>query len=225
MPDAKKNGNSEGQVRGKIKIRAMVFDYGNVLSLEQAADASGKLARLCGVPLEVFTERFWKARLAYDRADLDGRTYWESVAGKALAPHVLDELYAVDSASWGNPNLSMLSWVDQLRSAGIRVAVLSNMPLEIRLFLVKNREWLSVFDPMIFSCDLRLVKPEEAIYKECLGLVQLTPEEILFLDDKQVNVDGARKVGMHSLVFESVEKTLPLVGDQFDLPLLDEVIV
>ena len=225
MQGLKHKEKIEDRSNGKIKIRAVVFDYGNVLSLDQAPDAPAKMARLCGLPLEVFTERFWHARLAYDRADMDGKSYWESVAREALTPHVLEELYAIDSASWGNPNLSMLSWVEQLRGSGIRVAVLSNMPLEISLFLVENRSWLSVFDPLIFSCDLRLVKPEEAIYRQCLDRLHLPPEEVLFLDDKQVNVDGARKLGMHGLAFESVEKTLPLVRDQFDLPMLDEVIV
>lgn len=204
----------------KVEIQAVVFDYGNVLSLEQAADAPEKLAKLCGLPLGVFAERFWQTRLAYDRADLDGKAYWAGIAPEiSLTPEVLDELYAIDSASWGNPNLVMLGWVDQLRAAGIRVAVLSNMPLEIKLFLVRNRGWLAGFDPLIFSCDLRLVKPEEAIYRHCLELLQLPPEAVLFLDDKQVNVDGARQLGMHSLLFESVEKTLPLVREQFDLPM------
>ena len=210
----------------KIAVQAVVFDYGNVLSLDQVADAPGKLARLCGLALDVFTERFWKTRLAYDRADLDGQTYWNGIASDvSLTPAVLEELYAIDSASWGNPNPVMLNWVEQLRAAGTRVAVLSNMPLEIKLFLVKNREWLAGFDPLIFSCDLHLVKPEEAIYRHCLEQLRLTPEQVLFLDDKPVNIDAARRLGMHGLVFESVEKTLPLVRDQFDLPMPDEVLV
>ena len=211
---------------GKIAVQAVVFDYGNVLSLDQVADAPGRLARLCGLPLDVFTERFWKTRLAYDRADLTGKAYWENIAPEAsLTSAVLEELYAIDSASWANPNSAMVTWVGQLRAAGTRVAVLSNMPLEIKLFLVKNRQWLEGFDPLIFSCDLHLVKPEEAIYRHCLEQLQLEPEEVLFLDDKQVNIDGARRLGMHGLVFESVEKTLPLVRGQYDLPMPDEVLV
>ena len=208
----------------KIALQAVVFDYGNVLSLDQVADAPGKLARLCGLSLEVFTERFWKTRLAYDRADLDGKAYWEGIAQSSLTPGILEELYAIDSASWGNPNLVMLGWVEQLRAAGTRVAVLSNMPLEIKLFLVENRDWLAGFDPLIFSCDLRLVKPEAAIYRDCIERLQLPPEAVLFLDDKAVNVDAARAIGMHSLVFETVEKTLPLVQEQFDLPVPESVV-
>ena len=210
----------------KIKVQAVVFDYGNVLSLNQAHGATEEMARLCNLPLDVFTEHYWNTRLAYDRADLNGKSYWESVASaqaSMLTPGVLEELYRVDSEGWADPNPVMLRWVDQLRLAGVRIALLSNMPLEVSLFLVKNRKWLSVFDPMIFSCDIRSVKPEEEIYRNCLSRLQLAPEEVLFLDDKPHNVEGARRLGMHSLVFETAESTLPLVGDQFDLPMPDEV--
>jgi len=217
---------SESKSQGKIQVRAVVFDYGNVLSLDQAPDAAAKMARLCGLADNVFAKRYWERRLDYDRADLDGKAYWESVVRERadlLTPNVLEELYAVDGEGWGRPNLPMLSWVEQLRGAGIRVAVLSNMPAEVSVFLTKNREWLSGYDPLIFSCYVRSVKPEEEIYRHCMERVSLAPGEVLFLDDKQVNVEAARRFGMHSLVFESVEKTLPLVRDQFDLPMPDTV--
>ena len=211
----------------KLKVRAVVFDYGKVLSLDQAPGAVEEMARLCNLPLDVFCERYWHTRLAYDRADLNGKSYWESVAREqacVLTPGVLEELYRVDSEGWANSNPVMLRWVDQLRLAGVRMALLSNMPLEVSLFLVKNRKWLALFDPLIFSCDVRSVKPEEAIYRNCLERLQVAPEEVLFLDDKLHNVEGARQLGMHSLVFETAENTLPLIRDQFDLPMLDEVL-
>jgi len=208
--------------QGKIKVQAVVFDYGNVLSLDQSPNAPRDMAELCGLPLDTFIARYWEPRLAYDRADLDGKAYWESVARERrdqLTPGVLGELYDIDSKGWANPNFQMLSWVKQLREAGVQVAVLSNMPLEVRVFLVKSLDWLAGFEPLIFSCDVRSVKPEEAIYRHCLERLRLAPEEVLFLDDKQLNVDAARGLRMHSLLFETVEKTLPLVGDQFDLPM------
>ena len=219
MPNLKSNE--------KIKVEAVVFDYGNVLSLEQAAGAPEKMARLCNLPVDVFVERYWHTRLEYDRADLQGKSYWESVAreqASVLTPGVLEELYRVDSEGWGNANPVMLRWVEQLRSAGVRMAVLSNMPREVSVFLVKNREWLSGFDPVIFSCDVGSVKPEEAIYRHCLDRLRLAPEQVLFLDDKLYNVEGARRLGMHSLVFETAESALPLIRDQFDLPMSEEVL-
>lgn len=210
----------------KISVQAVIFDYGNVLSLDQAPDAAAKMAQLCRLAPDVFAQRYWQRRLDYDRADLDGKSYWASVVRESsdgLTANLLDKLYEVDSQGWSRPNLAMLSWVDRLRKAGIRLAILSNMPLEVSVRLVRDRQWLAGFDPLIFSCDVRSVKPEEAIYRNCLERLQLAPEEMLFLDDKPHNVEGARRLGMHSLVFETVESTLPLVRDQFDLPVPVEV--
>ncbi len=212
---------------GKIKVKAVVLDYGNVISMPQAPNAAPDMARLCGLPMDTFRERYWHSRLAYDRADLNGEAFWKYVVGKegtALSPALLQELYRVDSEGWGNPNPIMLGWAEQLRAAGLKVAVLSNMPHEISVYLAAHRRWVHQFDPLVFSCDLKSVKPEEFIYRDCLRQLQLAPEEVLFLDDKHVNVEGAQRLGIHSLVFETAEDTLPRVREQFDLPSPEDVL-
>lgn len=202
-------------------MQAVVFDYGMVLSLPQPPSAVEEMARVVGLPLDKFNDRYWRYRLDYDRADLDAVSFWNGTLkeeGRVLSHAEIDLLVTIDSEGWGTPDMVMLAWAEQLRAAGTKTPVLSNMPPEIGRYLVKHRPWLSAFGPLILSCDVREVKPDPAIYEHCLRVLHLAPGEVLFLDDKEQNVEGARRAGMHSIVFASPEETLPLVEAQFNLP-------
>jgi putative hydrolase of the HAD superfamily len=209
---------------GKVKIRSVVFDYGNVLSLSQEASAPEKMASICGLGLDDFQQRYWNRRLDYDRGDLNAESYWATVVeegGRILNPQDIATLVWIDSEGWGRANEQVLRWVEQLRLEGIRLAVLSNMPLEVSRYLLAHRSWLSRFNPLIFSCDVRSVKPEVPIYRHCLNALGVPPEEILFLDDKPENVRAAGRLGIQALVFENLEQVLAEVEQRFDLPVHD----
>ena len=208
----------------KARIGCVVFDYGNVLSLEQEASVEERMASICGLGVDQLHERYWRRRLDYDRGDLNGESYWATVVRErdpVLDSREIEYLISIDSEGWGRPNLPVVRWTEQLRRKGIRLAVLSNMPLETSRYLVAHRSWLQAFDPRIFSCDARSVKPEPAIYRHCLNAVGLPPGEILFLDDKPENVKAALQFGMHALVFENLEQVLAEVDERFDLPVPD----
>ena len=211
----------QNAVAEKIKIRAVVFDYGMVLSVAQPHAALEEMAAICGLPLDVFDKAYWEYRLAYDR-DLNANEYWTKtmdLVGVKLNATQIAKLALVDGAGWSHLNPLSVSWVRQLRSAGLQLAVLSNMPPEVKDYLVEHLEVFSYFQHLIFSCDIRQVKPEPGIYQHCLDVLQLSPHEVLFLDDKQQNVDAATDFGIHALVVDSIENTIARIRDQFDLPI------
>ncbi len=64
-------------------------------------------------------------------------------------------------------------------------------------------DWINDFQPALFSCEYRLVKPEPAIYRLCLEKLAVGPESCMFLDDVLLNVEAARTLGIHALHFRS----------------------
>ncbi|MGH9455217.1 MAG: HAD family hydrolase [Candidatus Acidiferrales bacterium] len=219
MPKTETKDDCSGS-QTKIPIRAVVFDYGNVLSQPQTTADAERLAALCGTEFSRFSELYWRSRLAYDRADLTAGDYWAAIleaAGRTLSREQLRELIAIDGHSWARPNVAAIRWVEQLRKAGLRLAVLSNMPLEIRQYVISHCAWLSCFHHLTFSCDVGRVKPEAEIYQECLRSLDLPPEEILFLDDRPENVDAAMGLGIHGLVFDNTENTRARASARFRL--------
>jgi FMN phosphatase YigB (HAD superfamily) len=67
-------------------------------------------------------------------------------------------------------------------------------------------DWLDQFDHLTFSAEVRLIKPDAAIYEHSLRGVGVAASEALFVDDKEPNVQGARAVGLRALRFRSVEQ-------------------
>src|ERR1035441_6325516 len=70
----------------------------------------------------------------------------------------------------------------------------------------RELEWLSRFDLLVWSYQLRVAKPDATIYRYALERLGTRPGETLFLDDKAENVDTAVALGMRGLVFSTVEK-------------------
>ncbi len=59
---------------------------------------------------------------------------------------------------------------------------------------------------LVWSYQLRIVKPDHAIYHYVLKKLGARAEETLFIDDKQVNVDAAEALGMKGVLFTDVKQ-------------------
>lgn len=175
------------------------------------------MAALCQVPMEHFREKYYRYRLPYDSNQLDNRSYWESVAGFALSPETVSELVSLDNLSWSHENRPVRLWAEDLRRAGIKTAILSNMPADMLAALPSLCPWIPEVDFAVYSCALGIAKPRPEIYRAVLNGLALEPTEVLFLDDKKVNTDAAIALGMHALVFDSNEAVAEKLAE-FDLP-------
>ena len=209
----------------KRSVRAVVFDYGNVLCLEQTLEDMKAMALVCGIPHERFSEIYWKLRPPYDRGDIDGPAYWTAVIGQhegqqelALNSDQIATLIKLDSESIIRPNQSAVQWAELLHHESFPLTLLSNMPLELSRHVTKSFPGLSTFEYLIYSCDYRSIKPELAIFRNCLELLKVDPQDILYLDDRAENVEAAARLGINSVLFDTVEKTAARVESRFDIP-------
>jgi putative hydrolase of the HAD superfamily len=178
------------------------------------------LAALAGIDGEPFEETYWGQRADYDRGVIDGPAYWRRIAeaaGTEFTPAQIDSLIAADIAIWMRANPVMMEWVRALKSRGLKIVVLSNMPIEISRYIRQHAPWFRDFDYVCFSAEVQLAKPEAAIFHACLKVVRSRPEECLFIDDRAENVEAARALGMQALKFVSVGE-LAAELQPFDLP-------
>jgi len=91
--------------------------------------------------------------------------------------------------------------LDDVRSAGHRTFVLSNMHDPIARILEKRYHFWDRFEGIVFSCDVGSIKPDAAIYRHLLDTWSLDPAQTVFLDDSQANVDGAEVLGIAGVHF------------------------
>jgi putative hydrolase of the HAD superfamily len=208
-----------------LALRAVIFDYGMVLTGQPNTEAHDAMLRITGLPLDKFEALYWTDRHAYDEGKLSGIAFWQKFARDAnlnMPQSTIEELNLWDARMWTTQNPAMLSWQQQLKQHGLLTAILSNMGDSVLENIQREFDWLPQFDVLVWSYQHRLAKPDPAIYGIALERLGTAPAETLFLDDKQLNVDAARALGMVALQFSTVARLrddLVASGLNHELPL------
>jgi putative hydrolase of the HAD superfamily len=159
------------------------------------------------VDVDTFRSLWSRKRLQYDRGDLSLETYWLDLAEathRKLSAEQIQQLSAWDVEMWGHINPIMLEWLKRLRSSGLKAGLLSNMPLDMIFHMRERMAWLDQFNHLTFSAEVKLVKPDPAIYQHSLNALGVTASETIFVDDKEVNIQSARALGISAIRFQSV---------------------
>ena len=132
--------------------------------------------------------------------------------GITISDEEAERLIDYDNIQWTNENPEMLALARDLRAAGYKTAILSNMERRMLAAMRQKLKWLDEFDVQMYSCEVGAVKPEAAIYLECCRRLGCEPPEALFLDDKKVNTEGAKKAGMRSYIYQSKADPVMMTG-------------
>jgi putative hydrolase of the HAD superfamily len=210
-----------------MDLKAVIFDYGEVLSGPPDPQAHRNLLTIAGVPEEAFEKAYWVHRLDYDADILDGQTYWQTVArdtGVSFTVKQIGELLEQDAMMWMNLNPAMIAWIPRIKDAGFRLGILSNMGFGVLDYMRPRFPWLAQFDHLTFSCDLGIVKPDPAIYLYTVKKLGVAPDQALFIDNLEKNITGAEAVGLHAALFQNVEQLQrDLSRRGFGLPPLEPV--
>lgn len=190
-------------------IKAVVFDYGLVLSGPRAPWAMQEAWQLTGLTPERFEEVYWKFREDYDAGRLSGAAYWGKSldsAGIVASSETVERLVWLDGQMWCTANAPLLEWLPELRAAGLKTAILSNMGDAVSRAIERECAWVHAFDVRIWSHAFGCTKPGARIFEIILQQLALPPEQTLFLDDRAENVETARNLGMHAHVYSTIEQ-------------------
>ncbi len=93
-----------------------------------------------------------------------------------------------------------------LKADGYKLYGLSNFSHKVYDF-ERQLPIFKMLDGQIVSSDVHVIKPDARIFKILLGKYGLRAEECLFVDDREVNVNAARALGIGALVFPKIEFT------------------
>ena len=190
-----------------MALRAVIFDYGIVLTGPPDAAAWANLLRITGLPEERFEPLYWANRPALDEGKLTGIGYWQKFLREAELPldHA-EELNRWDARLWTVENPVMVAWQRKLKQRGLLTAILSNISDNVLASVEREFAWIHSFDVLVWSCQLGIVKPNPEIYRHTLAELGTQPEETLFIDDKRPNVEAARALGIQAIEYSSVER-------------------
>ncbi len=104
---------------------------------------------------------------------------------------------AVDRAPVRNEEL--FSFIEAKLKGTYRVGLLTNVPRSLLDRIAGDK--LTLFDPLLVSSDLRLIKPNKEIFVEAIRQAGVPADQILFIDDGAKNIEAAKREGMHGFVY------------------------
>lgn len=184
------------------KIKNIVFDFGRVLV---GYDFEPFMRGLFSDPVEreafkaVFIGHDFVAKC--DKGDLSFHDLieeyklrypqWKEQVGKF-------EFHQLAVMTGEMPGMKDL--LERLRAAGYKLYGLTNWSAEVYK-VIEKYDILSMLDGRVISSEEKIIKPSPEIYRCLCERYSLKPQECLFTDDKQPNIDGAIAAGMHAVLF------------------------
>jgi putative hydrolase of the HAD superfamily len=192
----------------KLSVKAIVFDYGQVISLPQDPAVPGELARMAGVEREKFEPLLWSLRGEYDRGVITVREYYRNIFARldiSKNDNEIDEMIKIDLTSWQNINAETVALMEDVKKAGYTLGILSNMPHDFLAWARKNVPAFSLPHISLFSCELNLIKPEAAIFRETISRFGVKSGELVFFDDNTDNVKSACALGIEAFLWKGSE--------------------
>lgn len=192
-----------------VTIKAVVFDIGGVLEITPPLGVAEK----------------WERRLGLTPGQLDERLGPVSSAGGVGAITELEvhrcvgEILGLDQAGvnalmadmWaeylGTLNAELAEYFASLRPAQ-RTGIISNSFVGAREREQERYGFEQMTDVIIYSHEVGLSKPDRRIYELACDRLRVLPEEMIFLDDVEPNVEAADVLGIKAILFTSTSQAI-----------------
>jgi 2-haloacid dehalogenase len=189
-------------------IRAIIFDFGNVLLEWNPRFVYRRYFQDNEQAMEQFLHEvnFMDWNALQDK----GRTFAEGVADLSREfPHYSDLIQAYYDnwqESIGNSFAGTVELLKRLKRMGYPLYGLSNWSAETFPLAREKYDFFHLFDDIVISGEVGSIKPEPEIFEILLGRIGRPAQECLFIDDSLTNIRQAQKMGFVTVHFESAEK-------------------
>lgn len=179
-------------------MKNVVFDLGRVVFAQDPAKSTAEFKQFFSYVSLTPMPQFWTD---YDMGVLSFDQVAEELAAyRGVEPEFAREMItiAIGKQETIRPTEKL---IDELKAAGYKLYVLSNMSREFIDFLRKQKVYEN-FDGDVVSCEVGIVKPMPEIYDLLLERFDIDPAETIFIDDRKENVDAAAAKGIATFHFD-----------------------
>ena len=191
-------------MKQKNQIKAIVFDIGGVMASEN--NLKEHYGPLCKA-LRIDKKKFFEVRDKYTGLAASGK-----ISGKKMVSLFSQDLkigYQKLLRNWikykrksMKKNLELENFIENLKKADYIVASLSNV-LDIHYKVGMEKKIYSPFHFNIMSFDVGFSKPDVRIYRLLLKRLKVPAKNVVFIDDYQICLDGAKKLGINTILFKN----------------------
>ncbi len=200
-------------------VKWLLVDIGDVLLLKEKnveRSFTQLVSEELGVSIELAQEINKEHYITMERTYIRESDFIDSLYKKLnyKAPSNIYSYFENAYRKQVKANNKLLEYLNEVRAMGVKTAVLSNT-----IGIYKNiQEELGIsqkngFDPIIYSWEVGMRKPDTDIYDLSLSKLGVDPSEVIFIDDKEGHLDGARKTGLRTIQFNDTDEVISTLRD------------
>ncbi len=194
-------------------MKAVLFDIGRVLIHYEHAVTLRAMAGFCGADEETLGALMLELEPDFQRGRMDRNAYHTHFVQRVAAPDDFDAFCAAFSAGHTRNDEALAYALELEQRPDVLVGVISNTN-EIHVdWLDENLPELDQFDLVMMSSEVGMTKPDPALFRLALDLLEVPPDRALFIDDMEEYVAGARAIGMAAIVHRDWAETRPLLEE------------
>jgi FMN phosphatase YigB (HAD superfamily) len=188
--------------KNKLPVNHLIFDLGNTLISFDHHLATRRLSKTCQIPEEAIYNYLFKSDfiVKFEKGDI-GPVEVVSRFNQEFDRDLTVTAFEDSFSPIFSPRVEMERLIETLKES-YELSILSNTNVLHWRYLEGNYPFLQQFDNRFYSFILRTSKPHPEIFRMVLSQTQSDPEECLFIDDIEINVEGARKLGMDAIHFQ-----------------------
>lgn len=175
-------------------MKTILFDFFGVLSTPVYKIVIEKY-----LPIEE-VEMWMKKLDVLDSGDFTEQELVKDISSRVNVPE--SEIW-VDVNNAPKVNYELFDFIEGNLKGKFNIGLLTNIPRSLLERIVPEK--LGLFDLLLVSSDLKLVKPSREIFQVAIGRSGCLPEEILFIDDSIRNIEVARSLGINGIVYKNFE--------------------
>jgi len=189
------------------QISAIFWDVGGVL-LTNAWDRAQRERALEQFKLdqEEFSDRHEMVVSSLERGKIGFDEYLNRTIFYRPRPFAR-EVFKDYVFSLSQPYREVIAVAEELAKSGkYFMGTINNESRELNLYRIQTFGLRDIFSVFVSSCFVGLRKPEEGIYRMALEITQKSSGDCCFIDDRALNLESARQMGMHTIEMQDVEQ-------------------
>ena len=189
-------------------IKAVIFDYDGVVKKSQKFSlAIADLYKISVEEYEKFIPKLKPIIEKFDKGLIAEEKFWiefSSVLGKTIPEECSEKAHKMyrDNFMFFT---EVIELIKNLKKQGFQLSILSNM-FTYQAEIVREKNEDALFNNVFISCERGLKKPDFEFYELVIKEINVSPQECLFIDDKEENLLPAEKLGMKTVLAKNPDQ-------------------
>lgn len=185
-------------------IKAMIFDFYGVICYEVGSNWYKTRP-----PKELVAELKEKYDAPSDIGAISEEEFFEGIAPSV---NLTREEVRAEWIDASKIDKELMIYIEQLKK-DYKIAICSNTAPKIFRDTLQSNNIENIFDVVISSSEVKMIKPNPDIYLYTLKELEVNPEEALFIDDRESNLEGAKAVGIKSILYKNLKQLKTDLGE------------